>query len=190
MPLDQAFFKQLQTDFKKMKWLLDEEPRPQKQEDKYCKDGMSPYDRVSSPSHFTDITDVVNRKQFSAYYPQSYAPVPNYFVAFGYQPYFNPGSGEDFAYGALTIAGMVELCANNISFRIARDTDVYVVKGIAEQYLDSIRGIKNDQITAYATKVTKLISKLDQAIAIIETRTGRTRSVVSISEILKKLIKV
>ena len=57
MPLDQVFFKQLQKDFKEMKWLLDEEPRPQKQEDKYCKDGMSPYDRVSSPSHFTDITD-------------------------------------------------------------------------------------------------------------------------------------
>ena len=185
MPLSPELLKQ----FKEMKW-MDEEQRPQKKEDKYCKYGMSPYERVSSPSQFTDIADVVNRKQFSAYYPQTYAPVSNYFVAYGYQPYFNPGSGEDFAYGALTIAGMVELCANDISFRIDRDADVYVVKEIAEQYLSTIRDIRDRQIVLYAKKVEKLILKLLQAISIIEKRTGVTRSVVPIEEILKKLIKV
>ena len=54
----------------------------------------------------------------------------------------------------------------------------------------TIRDIRDRQIVLYAKKVEKLISKLLQAISIIEKRTGVTRSVVPIEEILKKLIKV
>ena len=64
------------------------------------------------------------------------------------------------------------------------------MKEIAEQYLSTIRDIRDRQIVLYAKKVEKLISKLLQAISIIEKRTGVTRSVVPIEEILKKLIKV
>lgn len=185
MPLSPELLKQ----FKEMKWMDEEQPIKEK-EDKYCKNGMSPYAQVKSSTNFTDIADVMNRKQFTAYYPQTYAPVSNYFVAYGYQPYFNPGSGEDYARGALTIAGMVELCANDISFRIDRDTDVYVVKGIAQEYLASIRDIRDKRIELYAKKVQKLIENLNKAILIIENRNGNAQTTVSIETVLRKLIKV
>lgn len=152
---------------------------------------MSPYDLPSSPTNFKDITDVVNRKNYSGYYPQSFAPVANYFLAFGLQPFFNPGEGEDYARGNLTIANMIELTATDQPWRLDRDQDIEEIFVIAKGYYDLISTSKVPEHQVYAKKVAKFLETLNKGYERMLKRTGKgpAPGVRSLSEILARIVR-
>lgn len=129
-------------------------------------DPMSPYDTPHSDANYTSIIDVMNRKPFPAIYPQSYTYVPEYYRKFNVTPYFNPGEGEDYAKGVLTVAGMIELTANGQPWALQRAQDMEMIRAIAERYVELAQPYANRvQFKAYLERVHKFIDVLDDALA-------------------------
>lgn len=135
-------------------------------------DPMSPYRLPNSYLDYKDITEVVNNKPFAAIYPQSYTPVPQYYRDFNITPYFNPSEDEDYARGALTIAGMVELTANNQPWSLRRTEDLQRVYDIATSYLDQIAEYTqtDKSLENYARKMRALVNVVEKAMVRAENR--------------------
>ena len=190
MPLD----KELQRRFEQMEWIIHpDEPQPED----YRKhltgvnglDPMCPYDTPASPRKFKNITDVVNRKQYNACFPQSFGPVPKYFLEFGYVPYFCPTEDEDYAYGALTIAGMIELTANNEPWSLARDQDIDEIITIAEAYRDLIAKSVDPVHIDYTKKVNRFLDVMETGRKRMQKRTGKfTARVTNLVSLLKGML--
>lgn len=125
------------------------------------KDPMSPYNIPSTPNYYKNIADVMNNKQFPAYYPQSYTPISPYFLENRITPYFVPGEDTDYAYGALTVAGMVELTKMGAPWRLTNENDLDIVLAIAEYYRKTMEQHMHDpKISSYAKGVDVLIRVL------------------------------
>ena len=139
-------------------------------------DSMSPYTLPSSQTVFKSIADVVNNKGFPAIYPQSYTPIPEYYRKYGITPYFNPGEGEDYAKGSLTVAGMIELTVNGQPWALQRDQDLELVRIIAERYYASIEPFTKDniQIKAYAANVQLFLKTVRKGLDRLAKRTGKS----------------
>ena len=152
-------------------------------------DGMSSYNLPSSNIRYKNITDVMNKKPFSASYPQSYTPVAGYFRKFGIAPFFSPGADSDYAYGSLTIAGMVELTENKQPWQLARDQDIGLILHIAKEYLDSLRGAMNNPTVAnYARKVDRFIQVMESGYTRMRLRKGETTLGSDFVSVLKRLL--
>lgn len=128
-------------------------------------DPMSPYKIPKSIGQFTCLADVMNRKGFAAVFPESYAPVSNYFVAYNIEPYYNPGSDIDYAPGALTIAGMVELTATGQPWALQRAQDIPIVQEIATKYLLELEQVQttDPKILAYIKRLHVFLKVVDKA---------------------------
>ena len=124
------------------------------------RDPMSPYRVVKSTVAYDDIADLINRKGFPAIYPQSYTPIPDYFLRNNIPPYFNPGEDVDYAKGSLTIAGMIELTNNGQPWALQRDEDIEDVLTLTLKYKDYIRDYvdKNDNVRRYIPQLEKFIA--------------------------------
>lgn len=153
-------------------------------------DPMSPYDPPQSQLQFKNITEVINKKSFTANFPQSYTPIPGYFKRHGITPYFNPGEDSDYARGALTVAGMIELTSNNQPWQLVRDQDVDLVILIAETYLNTIKTAMSDpNIREYAQKVKKFLDLMEEGRTRQYVRQGKINPyALDFMAILKKLL--
>lgn len=186
---------EMQEQFEKMEWTTKRDTRVPDDPRKHLTgilgiDPMSPYTKPRSVTQFTDIADVINRKQYTAYYPQTYAPVSNYFIEYNIQPYFNPGSGEDYARGAITIAGMIELVANELPLKIERDQDLDEIIKLAQAYLDSISEIRDPHYKQYAKRTQHFVAVMTEARDKMLVRNGQTLpNSPSILDIIKRLVK-
>lgn len=117
-------------------WLNQEDPpKPKPRKEPFYNDPMDPYTLPTSDNNYDNVTDVINRKPFAAVYPQSYTPIPNYFKRFGYAPFYQPGEGEDYAHGAITIAGMIELSNNGLPWALKHDEDYDIIIASVEAYI-------------------------------------------------------
>lgn len=154
-------------------------------------DKMSPYRTPSSHSVYHDLSEVINHKPFNAWYPQSYTPVPSYFKDHGFTPYFNPKEEDDYAYGALTIAGMIELTSLNSSWRLDRDQDIEVVIGIVEQYSEVLKvHASSSYHQAYLQRIEYFLRKMYEVRDRLYHRTGRANPYrVDIVEVIKSLLR-
>lgn len=74
----------------------------------------TPYRLPKSYTKYTDIVDCLRHKQYTAYYPQSFVTLPKYFIDENIDPYFSAKPWDDYALGAITIEGMVQLNSNGI----------------------------------------------------------------------------
>ena len=108
-------------------------------------DPMSPYKIPSSQLVYKDIVDVINKKPFSAMFPQSYTPISNYFLENSISPYFNPMEHEDFATGKITISGMIDLACNGQPWVLLRDQDFNEIIHLTESYIDQVSDLDINQ---------------------------------------------
>ena len=150
-----------------------------------------PYTLPKSPSGFKNIVDVINNKGYHAVYPQSFTVVSPYYSRNNITPYFNPGEGEDYAHGSITIAGMIDLVANDLPWALDRDQDIEEVIAITEEYAKLLapRQAESIELKAYACKVKGFLQVMYKGRDRMLKRTGRTatdkRDIVSI---LKKIL--
>ena len=136
---------------------------------------MSPYTPPVSGYKFTDISDIINHKQYKGSYPQSYAPVPEYFRKFGISPYYEPENFNDYACGVLTIATMIELTVNNQPWKLERDQDIAEVYQYAKTYYEALKNPdyeNNKFIQAYKEKVVKFLKRLKPKVEIFAKKRG------------------
>lgn len=153
-------------------------------------DSMSPYDIPQSKLQFRNITEVINQKSFTANFPQSYTPIPGYFKKHGITPYFNPGEDSDYARGALTVAGMIELTSNNQPWQLVHEQDTDLVILIAETYLNTVKAAMHDpNIREYATKVKKFLNVMEDGRTRQYVRQGKINpNALDFITVLKKLL--
>lgn len=153
-------------------------------------DPMSPYALPKIKTKYKNITDVINHKSFHAVYPQSYTPVSNYFRTFGYTPYFSPGEDVDYAKGAITIAGMIELTISNQPWKLERDQDIELIMKIAETWLDQVGpyGEHDQSIKSYATKVRLFLDVMEKGRRRMYKRTGRELPARNLMEFIQSLL--
>lgn len=173
-------------------------PPPKPSSMGWRRDPMSPYDMPYTPDHYTDLSDIMNNRPFLAVYPQSYTPVSKFFVepisedhpeTAGRAPFFEPHEGEDYARGALTIAGMVELNANHIAWELVRDQDLEEVEAIASAYYEELKtlGDKNDlSIKAYLQRLANFLNVMQDGIARMKRRTGQQAPNNSIASLARR----
>lgn len=156
-------------------------------------DPMSPYDINETAGDYKSITEVMNRKGYSATYPQSYTPIHNYFRNNGIAPYFNPGEDADYASGRLSIAGMIELTATKQPWALTRDQDIEEVIYIAEQYLNVITSghCANDPtFKEYAAKVRNFLTVMDHIRDKMYKRNGKEHIIGGqLIKLIKKLVR-
>lgn len=172
------------------------EKEPRRRQPNYSKgvtayDPMSPYEYIPPKQVFTDLAEVINEKSFHGSYPQSYTPVPEYFKKYGYSPYYDPEEFTDYARGALTIANMIELTANDQPWKLDRIQDLYLIKEIVDRYYSQMNlpSVANDiRVKAYKQRVEMFLRRLNKAIAIHEHRTGRSVEKESIIHRILKLL--
>lgn len=136
-------------------------------------DPMSPYVLPESTLVYNNITDVMNKKGFLAYYPQSYTPISNYFRDSNITPYFNPTDAEDWSKGRLTVAGMIELLSMGQTFEICRDQDFDEIIAIAENYLTHAQRMNTPAIVAYTKQVHYFLEHAKLARRKIYQRRGK-----------------
>lgn len=96
------------------------------------------YRLPKSHGRFKDILDVLLHKQYTAYYPQSFVALPNYFTDSGIDPYFSPKPWDDYALGAITIAGMIQLNANSIPWILGDADKVGEILDYTRTYLSLV----------------------------------------------------
>lgn len=153
-------------------------------------DPMSPYTPPVSPTGFTGISDIINRKQYSGMYPQSYGPVPEYFRKFGLTPYYEPESFNDFAHGVMTIATMIELTFNNQPWKLDREQDIKEVYELSKQYYTAISDPKYDNISSikiYREKMSKFNKVLSKSVDKIYHRDKKFNFSNGLFDILAKM---
>lgn len=127
-------------------------------------DPMSPYEIPHTPPEYKDLTEVMNNRGFAAIYPQTYTPIPDYYRKFNIPPYFNPGEGDDWARGSLTIAGMIELTTNQQPWMIRRIEDLDVIYQITTEYLERISPFvnTNTRVRVYVGKIKLFLQVLEK----------------------------
>lgn len=151
-------------------------------------DPMSPYTLPESLPPLTNPADLMNKKGFMAYYPQSYTPIPNYFRDNNITPFFDPSTNDDESRGMLTIAGMVELLDMGQPFTICRDQDIDEIIFIAEHYLSHMSHLNDRQVAVYLPKVEKLLNHLKLASKKLANKHGgQTPIRPDLAEILKRI---
>ncbi len=154
-------------------------------------DPMSPYRIPSSQIVFTSIEDIINKKPYSAMFPQSYTPIPAYFLRFGITPYFNPMEYEDFAYGKLTIAGMIDLTCNNQPWVLERDQDFDEIIALTRHYLNQIENLdQNNKMKLQKNRLNMFLKVMYEG----RSRMCKRRNLVdtgpkALTKILNKLIR-
>ena len=126
-------------------------------------DPMSPYTNPQSQLVFESITEEINKRSFKAVYPQSYTPVSPYFTENNITPYFNPGEDIDYAHGAITIAGMIDLVSMNKPWALERVEDFDPIIDLASQYRDLLsKHNKSNSATQYLVKVNKFLTVMEK----------------------------
>lgn len=164
------------------------------------KDPASPYIRSTSPVEKT-LKDIMNNRGYRAYFKQSYMPIAkeslkdnviitrtlgvNSAINFGkINPTYTPVNGADYAYGMITIAGMIDLVDQGDSFEFAKYEDMVEVRDICTKFNALYARVESGKIAEmYIAKMTKFIEMLDRSIARIP---GRKRDV-TLEDLLKPL---
>lgn len=154
-------------------------------------DPMSPYRIRTSKLVYKDIADIINNKPYSAVYPQTYTPIPKYFLDNGLTPYFSPMEGEDFAPGKLTIAGMIDLANTDQPFIIVRDQDFEEIYEITKTYLDQLLNLDLDRkYKAQEVRVRVFLNLLTAGLEKVYLRRNiNDRGPNALVNILKKLVR-
>lgn len=125
-------------------------------------DPMSPYDNPHSQLVFESISDEINKRSFKAVYPQSYTPVSSYFTENGITPYFSPGEDVDYAHGAITIAGMIDLVSMGKPWALERVEDFDIIIERTLQYRDLLQHHKSNTATQYLAKVNRFLAVMEK----------------------------
>ena len=125
-------------------------------------DPMSPYRYPESKLIFDSITDEINSRSFKAVYPQSYTPIPRYFTDFNITPYFSPGEDMDYAHGAITIAGMIDLVSMKQPWALENVTDFDTIIQITNKYYDLISKTENRSIAEYRQRVERFLRVMEK----------------------------
>lgn len=152
-------------------------------------DPMSPYPIPSTPAVYRNIAEVMNKKQFICFYPESYTPVPDYFTKNGIVPYYNPPEETDYARGALTVAGMVELTKMNAPFALNYESDIDEVISIATVYIRSMEPYMGDnRVSSYVQGVKRFIEVAEKSRTRILGRQGKINDhTIDIGAIMRKI---
>ena len=154
-------------------------------------DPMSPYEYRPTKEYFSNLAEIINEKSFHGSYPQSYTPVPEYFKKHGYSPYYDPEEFMDYARGALTIANMIELTANNQPWKLDRVQDMYLIRSIVEQYRAQMNlptVVDDVRVKAYKQRVELFLRRLNKSINIYEHANHKNVKTETILDKLKKLL--
>lgn len=155
-------------------------------------DPMSPYQAPRSIIAFKDLAELINKKGFSGAYPQSFAPVSEYFRRSGISPYYDPEAFNDFSHGVMTIATMIDLTANGQPWKLDRDQDLLLIDKIVREYYTqlSVPALENNvQIQAYKAKVEIFLKTLDKAIGRMKKRNGTWQNENFFINLLKTMLK-
>lgn len=144
-------------------------PEPELPKDKrhgfLAGDPMSPYRIPSTRAFYKSIVEVMNKKGFPAWSPQTYTPISNYFLDSGIPPFHDPGEGENYAKGVLTVANMVELHRMDMPFRLCDENDLDTVIAIAKRYHDAMltNGAETPKIKEYLKWVESFLIRAEDA---------------------------
>lgn len=155
-------------------------------------DPMSPYQAPRSIIAFKDLSELINKKSFSGAYPQSFAPVSEYFRGSGISPYYDPEDFNDFSHGVMTIATMIDLTANGQPWKLDRDQDLLFVDRVVREYYTQLSAeslANNVQIQAYKAKVEIFLKTLDKAISRMKKRNGTWKNEHFFINLLKTMLK-
>lgn len=139
-----------------------EKPQPVIRKTILQEDLMSPYRNPESKLVFDSIADEINTRSFKAVYPQSYTPIPRYFTDFNITPYFSPGEDTDYAHGAITIAGMIDLVSMNRPWALENVDDFTTIINLVTQYYEYISKSTNKSITDYRQRVEKFLRVMEK----------------------------
>lgn len=90
---------------------------------------------------YSNIYDTINLRRFDAVVPENYEPVTHdFFKENGTIPFFGGAVSEsDTAMTKITVAEVVDMCYNNVSFQICNTTDNKLIFEILRDYLDITR---------------------------------------------------
>lgn len=143
---------------------------------------MSPYAPQRSPK-IRNITDMMNKKWYDAVYTQNYAPIPAGYLNHQYvkagprgreqlidfgqvAPIYTATKGTEQAYGALTIAGMLDLLDQNDDFTLVHPSDMIEIRSVCQNYFDIVLKKTKSQVgIAYGEKIKAFIVLLDDRIS-------------------------
>ena len=126
-------------------------------------DPMSPYKIIESKMAFQDVADEVNTRSFKAVYPQSYTPVHRYFTENKIDPYFSPGEDADYAHGAITIAGMIDLVYMRAPWALVNVEDFDTILDIAQRYYQVLcSSHDNRRVAEYKQRVEKFLVVMEK----------------------------
>ena len=151
---------------------------------------MSPYVVPHTRSQpYEDVVDVIRHKAFKAYYPESYAPVHQYYLENNITPPYVPIDGSDYAAGSITIDGMIDLVLNDQPWALERSEDIETILTILDEYIRVMTPYDNDKkVRISLQNVGKLRNILEAGKRRAMKRRGKiTGMTLSIFDILKRL---
>ena len=154
---------------------------------------MSAYEIPVSRISFKSLADLVNNRQFTGYYPESFGTVANYFHKTGISPYYEIIPGGDYAKGALTINTMIELTMAGVKWRLEREQDIGLVMGICEEYKKQLKSVLRPNstnvhdihVSAYYAKLEKFLTEVYKYVKILEKQCGECITPASLNDILE-----
>lgn len=140
------------------------QPAPRPATSMLRQDPMSPYTNPESQLVFNSIAEEINKRSFKAVYPQSYTPIPAYFAESNITPYFNPGEDVDYAHGAITIAGMIDLVAMKSPWALERVEDFDTIISLVVRYREQLSRLSDNsrQIKEYLLKVDRFLAVMER----------------------------
>lgn len=143
---------------------------------------MSPYRPVKS-KQLNTVSDWINYYQFRAWYTQNYTPAASEFLSGDLNPIYAPVKGEERAYGALTISGMLDLLDMGESFTLEKTEDMSVIKRIC---LDYLKEVPTENLNINETNI---INRIKNLVKLLDDSMVNSTRVVNIHSLLRKIVR-
>lgn len=154
-------------------------------------DPMSPYKVPRTrDTPYVDVVDVIRNKPFKAIYPESFAPVPDYYRENNIPVPYEPVPGSDYARGSLTIDDMLELVSMDQPWALERSQDMQIIRDILQEYLNLAlpQKTKSKAIANSIAGVERLMAILDDGLKRAAKKEGKLKGVTrDIFSLLKKM---
>lgn len=102
---------------------------------------------------YSDISRSINERPFRLLVPENYEPnLPSYYTENGIPPIFNSDS-TDMCVSMLTIAHIVDMHFNKVSFAIAKPEDVETILSLMEGYIAQMEPFAKDRPDVFLTNL-------------------------------------
>jgi hypothetical protein len=144
---------------------------------------------------YKKIEDKINKAKFETRIPEYYDPAfPKYFKDYELDPFFNPASNNE-CISMLSIKHIIDMCFNEIPFKIVKESDFYLIIEYLEEYLKVTAPyrINNPEFSQFFERCQNTLSILkeedNRKLAVADYRNMQAGRPLTLQELLERIVK-